>query len=224
VNKIQKINSYIVDNTEGLKTGVLGLGYMGEMYKYVKQNFESEVAGNSYPVMISYTSKVEKATAENDVSASMPKFTGGLLQINKRISPVGCSANNTISSAPSQSLYHMTGKLSYSNTIPTTTLKDKFTLLIYGQYVDPGYFFLVKKKDDYIKSLNMAVCGKDVCALKEDLSKVPNFELNMDCDASNDRLAYMKISILGSDYAYFDGEKIQYSIDELPLELGADTQ
>lgn len=224
VQKIEKFNSYIVDDSAAVQKGVLGLGFLSDLYNYLKNNYEVKAEPKPNPVIISYTSTLDKTATGNQESA-MPKFKNGLLQINKRISPVGCSANNTIASAPGQFLYQMNGKLSYSNGTPKTTLKDKFVLLINGPYVEPGHYFLVKNKDDYVKSLNMAVCGKeDMCALKEDLSKVPNLDINLDCDASNDRIAYMKLSILGSEYAYHDGKQIQYSIAELSVQLTADTQ
>jgi hypothetical protein len=61
VEKIPRVNAYIVDNPPAtMKRGVLGLGLLSEFYKYVRNGFVTMAGDFSMPVMISYRSLITK--------------------------------------------------------------------------------------------------------------------------------------------------------------------
>jgi hypothetical protein len=229
LKNIPKIQAYILDDKPvNMKRGVLGFGYSSSLNDYIKAGFEANVGDQKGPVFFSYKSKVkmeEIKPSKNDGEALVkPILESGEFSINKRFSPVGCSQSVTVNSKELQdnklNQFSQKVTVSLSNGVePATKLVKDSTLLINGVVVGSGQYFLLRKSADWIKSLNQAICKADTCNKKEDLSKVPDFNFTVKCNASDDRIAHMDMKIQGSDYAYFDGKQIQYLIGELPADV-----
>jgi hypothetical protein len=94
-------------------------------------------------------------------------FKSGKVNINKYYA-VGCSSNNTLIVPPTteekangvvinKSTYYMKGDLTYDGTGSSMTqLKGNVTVLVNGPFDDS--YFLVQKRDEYIKAMNQAIC------------------------------------------------------------------
>lgn len=214
---LTKASTYIIDNPPaGLTRGVFGFGNSGALFNYIGQNFERKVGDDSFPVIVSY--KVNESTLSSK-NYSRKYFTGGQINIDKRVSLKGCSVAYNVKNQDNDNLFKMKSTLTYNGEKKIeTALKGDIIMVVEGSLTEPmGNFFTVMGKDSYVKSLNKAICGKDVCTDEQNMKNLPTFNFKMKCDSSKDRIAHMDLKIEPSYYAYYDKQekKIKYLIGEL---------
>lgn len=99
INSFPKMTSEILKKAEqkatiyfvGDQPSSLGLGYLADLYKYLRNNFESKQDGNISPINLSYMASTKK-----DAKTAATTFDYGTLKFNYKSSVYGCSTKQML--------------------------------------------------------------------------------------------------------------------------------